>query len=82
MMGQVFQLGLKLVVIALVAHELVHGRVAIFVHAVVMGLDQVALNVIKSFHLNSAHLLLAGPRPHRRILSTIDKLANDEDGHH
>ena len=82
MMGQVFQLGLKLVVIALVAHELVDGRVAIFIHAVIMGLNQVALNVIESFHFNSAHLLLAGPRSHRRILGTIYELTNDEDGNH
>jgi len=56
--------------------------VAINVHSIVMGLDQVTLNVVESLHLDSAHLLAACPRPHWGVFSTIDELSDGKDGDH
>lgn len=56
--------------------------VAINVHAIVMRLDQVTLNVVESLHLNPAHFLAACPGPHRRVFSAIYELADGKDGDH
>jgi len=57
-------------------------RVTIWVDAIVVGLYQVTLDVAKSFHFDPTHFLFACSRSHRRILSTIDKFADDKYGHH
>jgi len=59
----------------------VHRRVAIRVNAVVVGLDQVTLNVVESFHLDSTHFKFACPWSHRGVLSSVYELADSKDGH-
>ena len=46
-----------------------------------MRVDQVALNMREGLHFDAAHLLLAGPWSHGWVLSTIDELADNKDGH-
>ena len=53
--------------------------VTIGVHAIVMRLDQITLNVIEGFHLDAAELLFGGARSHRRVISAINELSDDKD---
>ena len=82
MVGQVGKLRLEVEPVFLVTHKLVNRCVPVAIHTIVMRLDQVALNVVECFHLNSAHFLLASAGSHGRVFSAINELADDEDSHH
>ena len=56
-----------------------HRGVALGVDAIVVRVNQVALNVVEGLHLDAAHLF-GGARAKRRIVGAIDKLADSEDG--
>ena len=66
-------------VVGLVTHKLVHCRISVFIASVVVRVNQVALNVVESFQLDPADLLVVGVRPHVWVKQTIDGFANDED---
>ena len=82
MVRQISKLSFECEPIRLVTHQLMDCSVAVNVHTIVMGLNQVTLNVVESLHFNSAHFLTACPRPHRRVFSAIDELTDCKDGDH
>ena len=55
------------------------GRVALVVDPIIMRVNQVALNVVECLHFDTAHLF-ARAGAHRGILSSVDKLADREEG--
>lgn len=57
-------------------------RVTIGIDTVVVGLYQVTLDVVKSFHFNPTHFLFACSRSHWRILCTINEFMDYKDGHY
>ena len=81
MVRELGHLALQRQQVCLVTHQLVHSRIPVRVHPIVVWLHQVALDVVERLELNSG-LRRARPRPHGWVLSAVDELANSEDCHH
>ena len=65
--------------VGLVTHELMHCRISVLIASIVMGVDQVALDVVEGLQLDPADPRVVSVWPHVWVNQAINGLANHED---
>ena len=63
---------LRNIPVVFILHELMNGIIPILIHAIIMRINQIALDMVHRLHLNLAHLHLSCIRSHIRIMPPIN----------